>query len=234
MIDSDLTICSILNQTCSDWLGLTRVEADRGQEMRPAALNKRLKENQQAYTFPRWTSLIAATLLLTACGGANKVDEPDTATQTSAPSIDTAPQPSTTAPEGVPAPELAGTSWRVTDYRQGPGIITNVWLAEVTIAFVGDGTVSGSGGCNEYQGTWEAEGTYDEFVEGVRDANDGQVMTLTDLIWTEVACEDERIMEQQEEFFALLQRAGRWVIRYGNFNLRSSDGNFLFEAEPAG
>jgi heat shock protein HslJ len=202
--------------------------------LRLAALNKRLEANQQAIRFPRWTYFIAAALVLAACGGADTVDEPDPATQTSAAVTDAAPQPTTTAPEGVPAPELAGTSWRVTDYSQGTGIITNVWLTEVTIAFAGDGTVSGSGGCNEYQGTWEAEGTYDEFVEGVPDANDGQVMTLTDLIWTEVACEDERIMEQQEEFFALLQRAGRWVIRYGNFNLRSSDGNFLFEAEPAG
>ena len=138
-----------------------------------------------------------------------------------------------TAPEGVPAPDLADTSWRVTDYSQGNGIITNVWLTEVTIEFAGDGTVSGSGGCNEYQGTWEADGAYDEFVEGVPDANDGQVMTLIDLICTEVACEDKRIMEQEEEFIALLQRAGRWVVRCGNFNLRSSDGDFLFEAEPA-
>jgi len=202
--------------------------------MRPAALNKRLKEHQKAHTFPRWTSLVAATLLLTACGGADTIDEPDTATQTLAPSTDAAPQLATTAPEGVPAPDLADTSWRVTDYSQGNGIITNVWLTEVTIEFAGDGTVSGSGGCNEYQGAWKADGAYDEFVEGVPDANDGQVMTLTDLIWTEVACGDELIMEQEEEFIALLQRAGRWVIRYGNFNLRSSDGNFLFEAEPAG
>jgi len=202
--------------------------------LRLAELDKRQEAHQQANTFPRWTCLFAATLVLTACGGADTVDEPDLATPTSAPAPDAAPRPATTAPEGAPAPELADTSWMVTDYSQGNGIITNVWLTEVTIAFAGDGTVSGSGGCNEYQGTWMAEGTYDEFVEGVRDTNDGQVMTLTDLIWTEVACEDERIMEQEEEFIALLQRAGRWVIRYGNFNLRSSDGNFLFEAEPAG
>ncbi len=197
-------------------------------------MDKRQEAHRQANTFPRLTCLIAATLVLAACGGADTVDEPVPATPTSAPSTDAAPHPATTAPEGVPAPELADTSWMVTDYSQGSGIITNVWLTEVTIDFAGDGTVSGSGGCNEYQGTWMAEGAYHEFVEGVRDTNDGQLMSLTDLIWTEVACEDKRIMEQEEEFIALLQRAGRWVMRYGNFNLRSSDGNFLFEAEPAG
>jgi len=202
--------------------------------MRLAALNIRLEANQQTYTFPRWTGLIAATLVLAACGGADTVDEPDLATPTSAPAPDAATQLATTAPEGVLAPDLADTSWIVTDYSRGNGIITNVWLTEVTIEFASDGTVSGSGGCNEYHGAWKADGAYDEIVEGVPDANDGQVMSLTDLNWTEVACEDERIMEQEEEFIALLQRAGRWVVRYGNFNLRSSEGNFLFEAEPAG
>lgn len=201
--------------------------------MKLAAPDKRLKAHRPAHPFPRWTGLIAAALVLAACGGANSVDETDPAPPTSAAATDAAPQPPARAPEGVPAPELAGTFWRVTDYSQASGTITNVWLTEVTIAFAGDGTVSGSGGCNEYSGTWQTEGAYDEFVEGVRDPNDGQVMTLTDLVWTEVACEDGRIMEQQEEFFALLQQAGQWVIRYGKFNLRSSEGNFLFEAEPA-
>ena len=182
-------------------------------------------------TAPRWPSLIAVTLVLTACGRADTVDEttPTSPTTLAAAAVT---QPPSTASQGVPAPELAGTKWNVTSYSQGAGIITNVWKTELTIAFAADGTVSGSTGCNDYQGTWEVEGAYDEFVEGVYDANDGQAIRLSGLIWTEIACEDEAIVEQEEEHIDLLRRAGRWVIRYENFNLRSSDGEFLFEAEP--
>jgi heat shock protein HslJ len=66
----------------------------------------------------------------------------------------------------------------------------------------------------------------------VRDVNDGQVMRLNGLTWTEIACEDEAIVEQEEEHIDLLRRAGRWVIIRGDFNVRTSDGEFLFEAEP--
>ncbi len=179
-------------------------------------------------TAPRW--LIAVTLILTACGGADAVDETTPTSPTTLTAAVTAP-PSTAA-QGVPVPELAGTKWNVTNYSQGVGIITNVWKTEITIAFAADGTVSGSTGCNDYQGSWEAEGGYDEFVEGVYDANDGQVIRLSGLTWTEIACDDEAIVEQEEEHIDLLQRAGRWVIIRGDFNLRSSDGEFLFEAEP--
>lgn len=178
----------------------------------------------------RGVTVIAVTLILTACGGADTVDEPTPTPPTTVAAAVTAPP--STASQGVPAPQLAGTKWNVTDYSQGAGIITNVWKTEITIAFGADGTVSGSTGCNDYQGTWETEGAYDEFVEGVRDANDGQVMRLSGLTWTEIACEDEAIVEQEEEHIDLLQRAGRWVIIRGDFNLRSSDGEFLFEAEP--
>ncbi len=179
---------------------------------------------------PRWPSLIAVTLILTACGGADAVDETTPTSPTTLAVAVTAP-PSTAA-QGVPVPELAGTKWNVTNYSQGAGIITNVWKTEITIAFAADGTVSGSTGCNGYQGTWEVEGGYDEFVDGVYDANDGQVIRLSGLTWTEIACDGEAIVEQEEEHINLLQRAGRWVIIRGDFNLRSSDGEFLFEAEP--
>ena len=182
-------------------------------------------------TTPRWLGLvIAVALILAACGGADIVDEPKATPPTTLAAAATAPP--STAPQGAPAPELAGTIWNVTDYSQGTGTITNVWKTEITIAFAANGTVSGSTGCNDYQGTWETEGAYDEFEEGVPDANDGQVIKLSGLTWTEIACEDEAIMEQEEEHIDLLRRAGRWVIRYENLNLRSSDGEFLFEAEP--
>ena len=179
----------------------------------------------------RWVSVIAVTLILAACGGADTVAEP---TKTPPPTVADAvtPPPSAATQNAVPAPELAGTEWNVTNYVLASGAFTNVWKTEITIAFAADGTVSGTTGCNAYQGTWETEGAYDEFESGVPDANDGQVMRLVGLTWTEIACDDEDIMEQEEEHIVMLQQAGRWVIIRGDFHLRNSDGEFLFEAEP--
>lgn len=38
---------------------------------------------------------------------------------------------------------------------------------------------------------------------------------------------------RRAEILDTLQNAGRWVLIRGNFNLRNSEGAFLFEAEPA-
>jgi len=170
--------------------------------------------------------------LIAACGGSAGADPTlgDTSPDTPAP---TSPAPSTTSEETVDAPELGGTSWIVTTYALPSGSLTNVWKTDVTIAFAADGTFSGSSGCNEYQGTWTASGPYDEFTSGVPDANDGQELALNDLTWTERACDDEAIMEQEGEILDHLQNAGRWALIRDVFHLRDADGSFLFETEPA-
>lgn len=197
----------------------------------------------------RWRGFVAILVLLTACGGGDAEPTSTPPTQSSRPAATSEPAPTsqpaatsrpatttmpetTTAAGGVDAPQLAGTSWSVNDYSQGPGMITNVWKTEVTIAFATDGTVSGSAGCNDYQARWQVSGPYDEFESGVRDPDDGQILIFEDLSWTERACEDGAIMEQEAEILDLLQRAGRWVLIRGEFNLRDADGAFLFEAEP--
>ncbi|HSG78049.1 MAG TPA: META domain-containing protein [Acidimicrobiia bacterium] len=189
----------------------------------------------------RWRGFVAIFVLLTACGGGDAEPTSTPPAQSSRPAATSEPAPtsrpatttapeSTTAPEGVDAPGLAGTSWTVDDYSQGPGMITNVWKTEVTIAFGADGTVSGSAGCNDYQARWQVSGPYDEFESGVRDPDDGQILIFEDLSWTERACEDADVMEQEAEILDLLQRAGRWVLIRGEFNLRDADGAFLFAA----
>ena len=180
---------------------------------------------------------IVVLVILAACGGSDTVDPTsEPAGQSSEPAPSTVAVSTTVASEPaqtVDAPELGGTNWNVTDYSQASGTITNVWKTEVTISFAADGTVSGSAGCNDYQATWKVSGAYDEFESGVPDPNDGQELILDSLSWTEVACEDEAIMEQEAEILDLLQRGSRWVLIRGNFNLRDAEGAFLFEAEPA-
>jgi heat shock protein HslJ len=175
--------------------------------------------------------VIAAVLVLAACGGGDAADETTTTPSVATTSTTTESGPNTTQPDAV-APDLIGTSWIVVTYSL-PASMTNPWPGtELTLRFGDDGTVSGSTGCNEYSAMFEVEGPYDEFVEGQRDENDGQVIRFGALTMTERACEESNYMEQEAEFVDLLEQAGRWFIGRGNLFLRTADGSFLIEAEP--
>lgn len=182
-------------------------------------------------------AIAVAGMVLGACGGSAGTTTTEGPGPTNPPAQNTTTTTAaavTTQPAAsVEAPELGGTSWNVTDYRLPGGAITNVWKTEVTIGFAADGTVSGSAGCNDYQGTWSVSGSWNEFEPGVPDTEDGQQIALEQLSWTEVACEDAAIMEQEAEILDILQNAGRWVLIDGYLNLRDAEGSFLLEAEPA-
>lgn len=180
--------------------------------------------------------IVILAILVSACGDSDSdVSTTEPAAQSSGSTSSTA-APSTAAPttqaQAVDALDLAGTDWNVTDYSQASGTITNVWKTDVTVSFGVDGTMSGSAGCNTYEAIWSVSGPYDEFESGVRDPNDGQDLIIDSLSWTERACEDEAIMEQEAEILDLLQRGARWVLIRDSFNLRDDAGAFLFEAEP--
>lgn len=177
------------------------------------------------------------SLVLVACGGDDSSDGEPTSTRPS-PTDTTAAAPATSTSDatGGEAPGLAGTTWNVTEYTLPNGSLTQLWPnTEITIAFDTDVALSGSGGCNTYQGTYEVTGGYDEFEDGVRDPNDGQAMTVTDLSFTEMAClEPSNVMEQEAEYFDALLKVGRWVIVRGALSLRDTDGFVLIFADPIG
>jgi len=186
-------------------------------------------------TVRRLVGLIVVTaLVLAACGGGDAADETATTTTSIATTSTTTDLDGDTTQPDVVAPELVSTSWVVVTYSLA-GSMTNPWPgSELTLRFNDDGTVSGSTGCNEYSATSEVEGPYDEFVEGQRDENDGQVIRLGALTITERACAESNYMEQEAEFVDLLEQVGRWFIARGNLILRSADASFLIEAEPIG
>ena len=132
------------------------------------------------------------------------------------------------------APELGETSWNVADYGLPTlGIMNVLPDTEVTLRFGTDGSVSGSSGCNDYNGTFGVDGIYDEFEEGVRDDNDGQSIHIVVASATKKACSPDHVMEQELEILTLLEGVDRWFIARNELILRSSDGFFL-RAEPSG
>ena len=55
---------------------------------------------------------------------------------------------------------LAGTTWSATGVNNGKGGVVSVPAGVViTAEFAADGTLSGTGGCNSYSGTWATTGT---------------------------------------------------------------------------
>lgn len=176
--------------------------------------------------------IVAAALVLAACGGEDAADETTTTTESIATTSTTTDSDGGTIQPGAVAPELVGTNWSVVTYSLAASM-TNPWPGtELTLRFGDDGTVSGSTGCNEYRAMFEVEGPYDEFVEGQRDDNDGQVIRFGALTITERACAESNHMEQEAEFVDLLEQVGRWFVGRGNLILRTADGSFLIEAEP--
>ncbi len=173
---------------------------------------------------------VGIVFVLAACGGD---DSSPTTGAGGAPT--TVPDTTTTTGQSVAPPELAGTSWNVTEYQLPDGGITDLWPGtEITVRFHEDGTVSGFSGCNEYGGTYEVDGSYDPFEPGVRDPNDGQTLQLGGLSVTERGCESPTgVMEQEIEYLSAFQSSERWLIARGELLLRTAEGSLLVQAEPA-
>jgi heat shock protein HslJ len=113
---------------------------------------------------------------------------------------------SATAP--LTNPDLVGTDWALGDL---PGQV----LADVrpTIAFSGDGTVSGSGGCNTFSGSYTV---------------DGSNLTFGPLVSTQKACEDA-ISNLEAAYLAALQATTAYEITdAGELNLTSGSTTLTF------
>ena len=111
---------------------------------------------------------------------------------------------------------LTSGRWRLDSYstptggqqRPLPG-------TEITARFGADGSLSGSGGCNSYNGTFMA---FDRTL---------RVNTLSS---SQALCPSpEGIMEQEGTFLSLMQQASRMAISAGQLTIFDSSGNRILE-----
>ncbi len=133
-------------------------------------------------------------------------------------------------PPAAEAPDLRDTTWLINEYWTPAIGYTNTWIVDVTIEFGADGTVTGSAGCNTYQGMWVTSGAYSH--TGSYDG--GQDLVFEDLSWTEIACEDDRVMTQEQEILDVLQLTRAWVLIEGEVSLLDADHKLLAAAETTG
>ena len=91
-----------------------------------------------------------------------------------------------------PSPTLGGTSWTVDSIGGAPVIATST----PTIAFAAGGTVSGTTGCNTYNGSYTVNGSSIKFGP---------------LSMTQMACPDP-VAAQERAFSLAISGATSWAI----------------------
>ena len=105
---------------------------------------------------------------------------------------------------------LAGTSWQATGINNGKeAVVSQAGTEKVTATFGEDGTVSGSGGCNTYSGTYTT--------------TDPDGITIGPVAATEMAC-PAPAMEIEGMYFAALGSVTTYQIEGNTLTLRDASG----------
>jgi heat shock protein HslJ len=107
-----------------------------------------------------------------------------------------------------PPPQLAGVNWKVTSFNNTRHAVVGVLgQSSITLSFK-DGQVAGSGGCNNFHGTY---------------ATEGSKLQVGPLATTRRACE-EPLMTQEQQFLAALASAVTWSIDGNVLDMHRADG----------
>lgn len=106
---------------------------------------------------------------------------------------------------------LAGTAWRVGGYNNGKQAVVSVLTGStLTVTFGNDGRVSGSGGCNNFGGSYRA---------------DGEKLTIGPLAATRKACAvPEGVMQQETAFLRALETTATAQREGDRLELRTAAG----------
>jgi len=116
--------------------------------------------------------------------------------------------------EGLPVP----SQWKLVSFGE-PGAETPVVEgSSITLEFDEKGQVGGSGGCNSYGAKYETQ---------------GDTLAIQEITSTLMACVDEQVMEQEQQYFNALQNAASFEITGDSLTIGYGEGqgrlNFVKE-----
>ncbi len=111
---------------------------------------------------------------------------------------------------GGDSASLPGTSWTLTSLDGNDPVADT----QVTANFADDGTVSGSGGCNTYNGGYTV---------------DGASIQMGPFASTRMAC-GEPVSAQEFAFFAAMEGATAYTIDGDTLEIVSAEGTLTFAA----
>lgn len=112
---------------------------------------------------------------------------------------------------------LANTSWQLTSFGATDAETPVVADSTVTLAFSADGQAGGNAGCNTYGGSYQVQGDSLSFGELTR---------------TLVACADEAIMQQEEQYMQALQSASRFDMTADHLTIWYDEGGSQLNFAP--
>jgi heat shock protein HslJ len=105
---------------------------------------------------------------------------------------------------------LVGAVWSAIGINNGRQAVVSLAAgSQVTAIFASDGRVSGSGGCNSFSAGYEI---------------DGNKIKIDEIAQTEMACLDQKVMEQEQAYFAALAKATVYRIDGDRLELRDDAG----------
>ena len=116
----------------------------------------------------------------------------------------------------APGSELTGTSWRLVSLDGNAQVGAALGSQSVTLIFSSDTEAGGSGGCNSFGGSYEAN------------ASTGTI-SFSELVSTLIACE-EPIMSVETAYFEALNAAQTYNISGTRMTIRGG-GTLVFERQ---
>jgi heat shock protein HslJ len=118
----------------------------------------------------------------------------------------------------LPPASLTETNWSAQTYKNGRGAVTTLAAGTaMTALFSADGSVSGTAGCNNYEGDYTLNGSS---------------LSIGPIAATQMACSDA-IMAQEQAFLTALQTTSQYELTSDRLTLRSADGATQAEFAPA-
>ncbi|MDR0981186.1 MAG: META domain-containing protein, partial [Methanocalculaceae archaeon] len=103
---------------------------------------------------------------------------------------------------------LKNTAWTLVSYTAPAASVAAQPLALITLSFDDNGTIFGTGGINQFTGTWKLDGTK---------------LTIADIASTKAAGAPA-LMAQEDEYFALLPSVSGFSFDMGTLRLTDSSG----------
>jgi heat shock protein HslJ len=146
--------------------------------------------------------------------------------QAPAPAATTAATPVPVTPVETPAapalPDNLAGSWQVTTMAIQGGTAILEPTAAITLTFNSDGTVTGNGGCNNYNGPFTLTGAVTEKGSG---------LSIGPLTSTKMYCQDTS--SQEGTYLDLLGKAMAYDVDTKQLTITDSDANVLIFQRPS-